>query len=305
MRVFRYTVAALLLGLAAAAPASAAHHLAESISPQTRADLVAAAHGEAFAHAKYFAYAAEARRAGYRSVAQLFMRTHHVELHDHFMALASLAGLIGSNADNLRDAIAGEDSEATTLYPQFAAQALTQGDTSANDFWTELAGDEATHRDAFAQALTAITTPSSGATIPTGPTVDPYPIAAAPPRSTGVTLENLMTTIRGESFAHAKYMTYGEKARHTAQPALAALWRSTAAVELGEHFAEGATRGGLIGPTVANLREAIQGEITEATQTYPGYASQAAAAGDREAADLFTELAQDEAGHAAAFEEAL
>ena len=126
-----------------------------------------------------------------------------------------------------------------------------------------------------------------------------------PPQSSGVTLENLFATMRGESFANAKYMAYGLKARATGQPRLKRLWFRTADVELLEHFAEAATLAGLVRDTATNLRDAIQGEISEATTIYVGYARDAWTAGDRAAARLFAELARDEAGHAAAFVAAL
>ena len=181
-----------------------------------------------------------------------------------------MAGWSASNSANLRDAIAGEGAEAATVYPGFANQALLDQFPDANAFWLELAGDEQAHHDAFAQALTAIEAPSSGATIPSGPAVDAYPIAAAPASVTGATFANMDATMHGESFANAKYLTYAQIAQRTKQPRLAKLWESTGAVELEEHFAEAASRfAGLVGPTANNLRDAIRGEVTEATETYP------------------------------------
>lgn len=305
MRAWRWILATLLIGVVAAAPATAATGRTEALSPQTQTNLVAAAHGEAFAHAKYWAYAQEARGAGHPAIAHLFLQTSGDEFSDHFLRLAAMAGIVGSNAQNLRDAITGEGSEATTIYPGFAAQAKAQGDQPAAELWKELAGDEALHRDAFAQALQAITHPSSGVKVPAGPNVTPFPITAGQPQSTGVTLENLFATLHGESFANAKYMAYGLHARHTGNGRLAQLWQRTANVELMEHFAEAAMLAGLVGDTATNLRDAIKGEIDEATNVYIGYAQQAAAAGDHAAARLFAELAGDEAGHAFGFVQAL
>ena len=141
--------------------------------------------------------------------------------------------------------------------------------------------------------------------VPAGPNVTPFPITAGQPQSTGVTLENLFATLHGESFANAKYMAYGLHARDTGNGRLARLWQRTANVELMEHFAEAAMLAGLVGDTATNLRDAIKGEIDEATNVYIGYAQQAAAAGDHAAARLFAELAGDEAGHAFGFVQAL
>src|SRR5664280_2468408 len=57
------------------------------------------------------------------AVAKLFRGTAQVELQEHFAAEAVLAGWVAGNAANLRDAIAGETYEHTTMYPGFATQA--------------------------------------------------------------------------------------------------------------------------------------------------------------------------------------
>ena len=90
-------------------------------------------------------------------------------------------------------------------------------------------------------------------------------------------------------------------AYQTGERRLAGLWQRIADVELLEHFAEAATLAGLVGETPANLRDAITGEIDEATNLYITDARQASAAGDHAAARLFAELARDEAQHALRF----
>ncbi|MFD8706403.1 ferritin family protein [Kitasatospora sp. NPDC059648] len=86
---------------------------------------------------------------------------------------------------------------------------------------------------------------------------------------------------------------------------MADLFRKAAAVELGEHFAQEAALSGLVGGNEANLTNAIPGEGYESTTMYPTFARQAKAAGDTAAADLFTEIAKDEATHQAAYKAAL
>lgn len=158
-RVVRFVIASLLAGLVVAVAATGAP---AALKPSTRANLVAAARGEAFAHAKYLAYADQARRAGHPAIARLFTATAATEFGDHFLKVATLAGVIGDNAQNLRDAIAGEGSEHTTIYPGFAQQARAKSDLAAAAMWSEFAADEGTHLAAFQQALRAITRPSSG-----------------------------------------------------------------------------------------------------------------------------------------------
>ncbi len=56
---------------------------------------------------------------------------------------------MGSDADNLKDAIKGESYEVDTMYRKFAEQAKTAGDKAAADRFEEIRRDEMSHRDAF------------------------------------------------------------------------------------------------------------------------------------------------------------
>jgi len=107
--------------------------------------------------------------------------------------------------------------------------------------------------------------------------------------------------MHGEAFAHAKYNLYADHAAQTGHPSIAKLFRGTAQVELREHFAGEAVLAGLVGSNRANLTDAITGETYEAKTMYPGFAHQAAKAGDRHAARLFSEIGRDERAHAHAF----
>ena len=91
----------------------------------------------------------------------------------------------------------------------------------------------------------------------------------------------------------------------TPQPALAELFSGTAQVELQEHFAAEAVLAGLVASTAANLQDAIDGETYENTTMYPNFAKKATKNNCTAAAELFTEIAADEGGHAAAFTVAL
>ena len=124
-----------------------------SLHPKTRANLEAAMKGEAFAAAKYQMFADRARRSGHPEIAKLFEDAAKQEHDEHLAEEAKLAGLPGNDADNLRNAIAGEDYEATTMYRQFAEQARAAGDKAAADRFEEIRRDEAKHRDAFRKAL--------------------------------------------------------------------------------------------------------------------------------------------------------
>lgn len=124
-----------------------------SISQKTQGNLSTAMHGEAFAYAKYLLYAHHARQHGNTELANLFRRAANTERFQHFAEEAELAGLVGSEADNLRDAIKGESYEVDTMYREFAEQAAAAGDKSAADRFEEVRHDEMGHRDAFKAAL--------------------------------------------------------------------------------------------------------------------------------------------------------
>ncbi|CAM5684114.1 rubrerythrin family protein [Streptomyces viridifaciens] len=137
--------------------------------------------------------------------------------------------------------------------------------------------------------------------------------AAASPAVTGTaipalqqqTRTNLAQAMRGEAFANVSYTLFAAQAQREGRPAVADLFRKAAAVELGEHFTQEAAPSGLVGGNEANLTDAISGEGYESTTMYPTFARQARAAGDTAAADLFTEIAKDEAAHQAAYKAAL
>ena len=123
------------------------------LSQNTQANLSTAMHGEAFAYAKYLLYAKEAQRHGNSELADLFTQAARTERFQHFAEEAELAGLVGSDDDNLKDAIKGESYEVDTMYRKFAEQATASGDKAAADRFEEIRQDEMAHRDAFKIAL--------------------------------------------------------------------------------------------------------------------------------------------------------
>ena len=238
------------------------------------------------------------------AVAKLFRGTAQVELREHFAGEAVLAGLVGTNAANLRDAISGETYEHTTMYPGFARQAAKDHCAAAKTLFTEIAADEGGHAAAFKIALRSLTHPK--VQVPPPPQVSPVVIIASKPACPGTkTQVNLLAAMHGEAFAYAKYTAYAAQAARTHHIAIARLFSGTAQVELREHFAGEAVLAGLVGTNAANLRDAISGETYEHTTMYPGFARQAVKDHCRAAAKLFTEIAADEGGHAAAFKIAL
>lgn len=142
--------------IAAAAFFTLGHIVGEEhakLNPKTKENLSTAMHGEAFAYAKYMMFAEHARKNGNAELADLFENTAKVEHKEHLQEEAELAGIVGSDADNLKDSIKGENYETTTMYPKFAAEAKAAGDKAAAERFEEVARDEAKHRDEFKAAL--------------------------------------------------------------------------------------------------------------------------------------------------------
>ncbi|MFG3064216.1 ferritin family protein [Streptomyces sp. NPDC048231] len=293
--------------LALAVPADqhrATHSAARAVRPQTLSDLTTAMKGEGFAYASYNLYGTQADREGHPAMGKLFRATAQTELNEHLREAATLAGVVGTDAANLRQAIDGETYEHQIMYRGFADQARKDGDLEAAKLFSEIASDEGRHRDAFRTALAVVTT--GHGTIPAAPKAATVPVSAGLPKVKAArTKANLDTAMHGEGLAHANYMLFAARARQTGNPALARLFEGTAGVELHEHFAEEAVLAGLVSTTKENLHKAVSGEHNEATNLYPGFAKRATAAGDTAAAGYFRDTAADESKHAAAFQEAL
>lgn len=158
MKISRFTSTALG-GLAGAAVVftAAAYAEQQKRTPEVQKDLETAMKGEAFAYAKYMMFAEQARAHGNAELAALFENTAKAERLEHFREHAELAGIVSSSdADNLRDAIAGESYETTKMYPEMAARARQAGDKQAEARFAEIGKDESKHRDAFAAALSKL-----------------------------------------------------------------------------------------------------------------------------------------------------
>jgi rubrerythrin len=133
-----------------------------ALNQKTLDNLSTAMHGEAFAYAKYLLYAEHARQAGNKDIAALFEKAAKVERFQHFAEEAQLAGLVGSDADNLRDAVKGESYEVDTMYLGFAREAAAVEDKAAADRFEEVRQDEMGHRDAFKAALKVVESKAGG-----------------------------------------------------------------------------------------------------------------------------------------------
>lgn len=135
----------------------------QALSKTTTDNLATAMHGEAFAYAKYMLYAEHARQNGNERLAKLFEETARTERFEHFAEEARLAGLVGSDAVNVRDAMQGESYEVESMYREFKEKAEATGDQFAAHRFQEIREDETKHRDAFKSELAALTQTSSQA----------------------------------------------------------------------------------------------------------------------------------------------
>jgi rubrerythrin len=128
---------------------------------KTEANLKAAFAGESQANRRYLYFAAKADVEGYNDVAAVFRSTAEGETghaHGHLDYLKDVGdpatGLpIGSTADNLKAAIAGETHEYTDMYPGMAKTARDEGHAEIADWFETLAKAERSHANRFQKAL--------------------------------------------------------------------------------------------------------------------------------------------------------
>jgi rubrerythrin len=120
----------------------------------TESDLKEAFAGESQANRKYLAFAKKAEQEGFINVARLFRTAAEAEtVHamGHFQAM----GGVGSTADNLRVAVAGETYEYAEMYPPMLQQAEAQGHKAKRMFGYAVKS-EAVHAKLYQMALDAV-----------------------------------------------------------------------------------------------------------------------------------------------------
>jgi rubrerythrin len=110
------------------------------------------------------------------------------------------------------------------------------------------------------------------------------------------TKENLEGAFAGESQARNKYTYFADVARQEGYRYIGKIFDEAADNERRHAKDELLLLGG-IGDTAANLREAIQGENYETITMYPTFAQEAEEEGNKEAANLFRQIAKIEAHH--------
>ncbi|MGI5912960.1 MAG: rubrerythrin family protein [Syntrophomonadaceae bacterium] len=115
-------------------------------------NLMEAFAGESQANRKYLTYAEKAEKEGKLNAAKLFRAAADAETI-HALKQFEIAGKIGSTADNLKDAIAGETYEYKEIYPPFTKEAETAGNKAALRIFTFAMKAEEVHAKLYQEAL--------------------------------------------------------------------------------------------------------------------------------------------------------
>ena len=118
------------------------------------------------------------------------------------------------------------------------------------------------------------------------------------------TQENLKSAFAGESQARNKYDFYAAVAEKEGYHYIAKVFRETAINEH-QHAKEELKLLSGISDTLANLKDAAEGEDYEVKSMYPEFAKIAEEEGNEEAANLFRQIAKVEAEHRNRYKELL
>ncbi len=119
---------------------------------KTEEFLQAAFAGESQANRKYLAFAAKADKEGYSQAARLFRAAAEAETvhaHNHLRALKG----IGSTAQNLEAAIAGETFEFKQMYPEMIEAAKAEGKKEAETSFNYANEVEKVHANLYKKLL--------------------------------------------------------------------------------------------------------------------------------------------------------
>ncbi len=132
---------------------------------QTEKNLMGAFAGESQARNRYTYFASAARDEGYEQIAGIFLdsadnETEHAKREFEFLeggdveiTAAFPAGVIGTTAENLKAAAAGENYEWTSMYPEFAKTAKDEGFAAISIVFTEIGEVEQGHEKRYLALL--------------------------------------------------------------------------------------------------------------------------------------------------------
>ncbi len=119
---------------------------------KTEESLKAAFAGESQARNKYDYFAKAARNEGYHYIAKIFEETALNEMQ-HAKDEFKLINGIGSTKENLKEAIAGENFEHSSMYPEMQKAAEQEGNKEAAKLFKEVAEVEKKHEQRFKKLL--------------------------------------------------------------------------------------------------------------------------------------------------------
>jgi rubrerythrin len=135
---------------------------------RTEKNILTAFVGESQARNRYTYYAAQAKKDGFVQVADILEETASQE-KEHAKRLFKMleggevevtasfpAGVIGTTADNLREAAGGENHEHTSMYPGFAAVAREEGFEDIAKVFLAIGVAEKQHEKRFRDLLANI-----------------------------------------------------------------------------------------------------------------------------------------------------
>ena len=124
---------------------------------KTENNLLAAFAGESQARNKYTYFASKAKKEGYEQISALFLKTADNEKEHAKLWLKELDG-IGSTAENLANAAAGENYEWTDMYDEFAKTAEEEGFFDLAAKFRGVAAIEKAHEERYRALLKNVET---------------------------------------------------------------------------------------------------------------------------------------------------
>ena len=119
---------------------------------KTEANLWTAFAGESQARNKYTYFASQAKKDGYEQIAAIFEETAGNEKEHAKMWFKELGG-IGTTAENLKAAAAGENEEWTSMYKEMAITAREEGFDHIAFLFSEVAKIEKEHEERYRKLL--------------------------------------------------------------------------------------------------------------------------------------------------------
>lgn len=116
---------------------------------KTEANLNAAFAGESMARNKYDYFASAAKKEGYELISAIFSETAHNEKEHAKIWFKLLNDGVGTTAENLKAAAAGENYEWTEMYAEFAKTAKEEGFDKIAFLFEKVADIEKHHEERY------------------------------------------------------------------------------------------------------------------------------------------------------------